>query len=94
MKPFPDPTSSPADAVSADPTAASWRVKETNGAENGANAEGGEVGAAFTPTIRKGAAQMFKVAPEAPPTVEAQSPQPLPSNSGKKVSARVSSVAL
>ena len=76
VKPFPDPDSTPSEA--ADPTAALWNVKEDGAAK------GEDLGAAFTPTIRKGAAQLFQVTPEAP-IVEAQPLPPLPSNSGKKV---------
>ena len=87
MKPFPDPDAS-ASSDNSDPTAASWNIKD-NDAKTGANGAAGEAGGAdFTPTIRKGVAQLFKVTPDSQ-IVESQQQQaqqqPLPSNSGKKV---------
>ena len=81
VKPFPDPAVGAGGGCGGTPTtaASTWSVTDA--------AMGGDGGATFTPTIRKGTAQLFKVMPdfqlvETPPPPQQQQH---PSNSGKKV---------
>lgn len=71
VKPFPDPSD---DGGGAGAAASMW----TTGTDANGDKNVGKNGTAFTPTIRKATAQLYKVTQD--PQIEQ-----LPSNSGKKV---------